>query len=167
MIRRSTLIAAAAGILACGALVAQADAKKQPIRMVGGANPLQPDSGTGFFSITHSTKKLEYAAGNVTDKVFGTSAVTYVLKIVPSNVSGSVGVTAKVVLYTKAGSLTGTATATINDVTSKTQTITNGKLKLTKGFGALKGDTLKATFTGTGNLTANTLEFKYRGQVIS
>jgi hypothetical protein len=168
MIRRSTLIAVAAGIVACGAMVTQADA-----RMVGRgtpepkAPPSQVDSGTAFFSITHSTKRFEYAAGNLDDGVFGTSAITYALKILPSNVSGSVRVTANVVLYTKAGSLTGTATATINDVTSKTQTITNGKLKLTKGFGALKGDKLTAKFSGTANLTANTLQFKYRGQLTS
>jgi hypothetical protein len=54
-----------------------------------------------------------------------------------------------VTVYTLKGTLTGTATATDTANPDGTQTITDGKLKLTKGTGAYKGHSLTATFTGT------------------
>jgi hypothetical protein len=162
MIRRSGLVALAATVLAFG-LITTAEG-----RPVGTSGPARSDSGIAYFSITHDAKGLEYAAGNVTDKVFGTSAITYVLKIVSSKTKGSIGVKAtKVVLYTATGSLSGTATATINNISSATQTITNGKLKLDKGAGALKGAKLTAKFSGTSDLTNNTLVFHYTGELVT
>jgi hypothetical protein len=63
---------------------------------------------------------------------------------------GVIQVTAKVVtLYTKKGSLSGTASATQTTNPDGTGTITDGKLTLDKGTGAYKGHQLVATFTGT------------------
>ena len=105
---------------------------------------------------------LEFAAGNYADKVFKTGAITYSLKLLP-NTNGTITVKVpSVVLYTSTGSLSGTATATVTIANSK-ETITNGKLNLTKGTGALKGDSFKGTFTGTGDLTKNVLVFHTKG----
>jgi hypothetical protein len=166
MIRRSAVIAAVstASLLAGGGLTAASQAK--PIRHGGRVSPptaIKTDSGTGYFSITHDAGSLEYTAGNVNDKVFGTSAITYDLKLAPGK-TGSLNIKAtKVVLYTAKGSLSGTATATINNLSATTQTITNGKLTLDKGQGALKGDNLTAKFSGTANITKNQFVFKYKG----
>jgi hypothetical protein len=157
MIRRSRWIAAAAALLSLG-LVASAQG-----RMVGAGAPPRPDSGTANFAITNTTKKLEYAAGHFTDKVLGSGAITYQLKILPG-ATGTYKVTSKkVVLYTGKGSLSGTATALVT-VTKTSETITDGKLNLTKGFGSLKGDSLKVKFTGTANLSANQYAFSYSGK---
>jgi len=159
MSKGSRLLAVAAAVLTSLALIAAADAN--PGRMVGGTGP-QSDSGTAYFAITHSKGGLEYAAGNNTDKLLGTGAATYALKLLP-NKNGSFSVTSKnVVFYTGKGSLSGTAKATV-DVTSTAETITGGKLTLTKGFGSLKGDELTAKFTGTANLKTNQFVFKYKG----
>jgi hypothetical protein len=77
--------------------------------------------------------------------------------------SGAITVTAKkVTFYNGTGSLSGTATATVN-TSGTTQTITGGKLKLTKGTGSQKGHSLTATFTGTADLAKNQYAFHYKG----
>jgi hypothetical protein len=120
------------------------------------------DPSTTYASITHTAGGIEFAAGNYADKVFKSGAITYALKLLP-NKDGTITVKVPtVVLYTGTGSLSGTATATVTIANSK-ETITNGKLNLTKGTGALKGDSFKGTFTGTGDLTANTLVFHTKG----
>jgi len=160
MSKGSRLLAGAAAVLTSFALIASAQG-----RMVGGIGP-QADSGTAYFAITHSKGGLEYAAGNNVDKLLGTGAATYALKLLPGR-NGSFRVTSKnVVFYTGKGSLSGTATATV-DVTSTKETITGGKLDLTKGLGSLKGDELTVRFTGTADLKANQFVFKYKGTLFS
>ena len=101
---------------------------------------------------------FDYTAGMGKDKVLGSFAITYKNKIVPSN--GSIKVTAKpVTLYTKTGSLTGTASTTLTIGTGGAATASNGKLKLTKGAGSLKGHSYVGTFTGTGNVTTSDFTF--------
>ncbi len=156
MSTNSRLAAAMATTLFATALVAApAGATK------GGSGATQKDSGTSYASITHTKNGLEIAAGNNYDKVLGEGAVTYQLKIVPSNGTVKVKVP-KVVLFTTTGSLTGTASATVA-VSGNTQTITNGKLNLTKGAGSLKGRHFAGTFTGTSDLSKNLITFKYKG----
>jgi hypothetical protein len=121
------------------------------------------DSGTAYFSITHTAGKTQFAAGNNTDKILGQGASTYQIGLSSGSVVGTINVTVnKVTVYTPTGSLSGKATATLTS-TATTQTITNGKLKLTKGTGSQKGHSLVATFTGSANLTANQFVFHYKG----
>jgi hypothetical protein len=156
MSKNSRLAVAMATTLAATALVvAPAGATK-----VGSGAP-KKDSGTVFASITHTKNGLDIAAGNNYDKVLGEGAVTYQLKIVSSNGTTKVKVP-KVVLFTPTGSLTGTASATVTS-TASTQTITNGKLNLTKGSGSLKGAKFAGTFTGTADLAKNLIQFHYKG----
>jgi hypothetical protein len=156
MSKNSRLAAAMATAVAATALVAApAGAAK-----VGSGAP-QKDSGTTYASITQTKNGLEIAAGNNYDKVLGEGAVTYQLKIVPTNGTFKVQVP-KVVLFTTTGSLTGTASASVT-VSGNTQTITNGKLNLTKGAGSLKGRKLSGTFTGSSDLSKNLITFKYKG----
>jgi hypothetical protein len=120
------------------------------------------DPSTTYASITHTGGGLQFAAGNYADKLFKTGAITYSLKLVP-NTNGTITVKVpSVVLYTGTGSLSGTATATVT-IQNSIETITNGKLNLTKGTGALKGDAFKGTFTGTGDLSKNLIVFHTKG----
>ncbi|MGH2869516.1 MAG: hypothetical protein ACRDNK_18375, partial [Solirubrobacteraceae bacterium] len=133
MNKSSRLAAAMATTLAATALVASAAGATK----VGAGAP-QKDSGTTYASITHTRGNLQIAAGNNYDKVLGEGTISYQLKLLPAG-NGTVKVRVpKVVLFTTTGSLTGTASATVT-ANANSQTITNGKLNLTKGTGGLKG----------------------------
>jgi hypothetical protein len=122
------------------------------------------DSGTSYVAITHQAGKIEFSAGNNVDKVLGRSAVTYALQVLPSSKAATYTVSAKqVTLYTRNGSLSGTATATLVVAGDGTATVKNGKLKLTSGAGAQAGHRLIATFHGTGNIGKGTYKFQYAG----
>jgi hypothetical protein len=156
MFTRTRLLALAAGLATMFVLIATAQGRPAPSR---------PDSGTAFVSITHTVGKIQFAAGNENDKLLGESAITYDLAL-SANSTGGIVVTSKhVVLYTKTGSLTGTASALLK-TNGNLQSVSNGKLTLTKGAGSLKGDSLKATFTGSANLTTNQIVFHYKGTLI-
>ena len=159
MFRSKRLLAGATvAALACAGLATTAGA-----RTAGGTDP--HDSGTSWFSVTHTVNGVEHAAGQASDKVFGNTAITYLLKTVPTT-PGTLAITSNsVTLYTAKGSLSGTATATLTINPSGVDTITGGKLKLAKGTGALKGDKLSATFSGTGNPTANQYQITYTGKL--
>ena len=121
------------------------------------------DSGTSYVAVTHAAGGFEYSAGNTTDKLFGETAVTYKLKATPAT-PGTLSVTANpVVLYTATGTLRGTGSATLTVVAGGAATVSNGKLNLTKGTGALKGHSLVATFTGSGSVVTGTYTFHYKG----
>ncbi len=122
------------------------------------------DSGTAYFSITHTAGKTQIAAGNDTDRILGEGASTYKIGLSPHPSTGTVTLTFnKFTLFTPTGSLSGKATATLNNNTNSMQMITNGKLTLDHGFGSQKGHSLVAKFTGTANLTANQYVFHYQG----
>ncbi len=158
------LAAIAAGLMATLALAAVAFGAL-PSRMVGSGNPIHPDSGTVRAATTHTSGQTEYVVGNVSDKVLGTAVISYAIKAT-SRANGSYHLDGtKVTAYTSTGSLTGTASATLT-ITTSSNKITNGTIKLTKGFGSLKNDTLTATFTGTDNVAANQLTLTYKGKLI-
>jgi len=163
MIRSSRLLAGAAvgaAVLASTALVATAQGSTSR----AAAAKAVADSGTLWFSVTHVTNGLDHAAGNSSDKRLGTGVVSYSIKTI-ANTTGTVTIDAKnVTMYTGTGTLSGTATATLT-ITSTGDTITNGKLKLTKGAGSLKGDSLSGTFSGSGSTTANQYEVQYTGKL--
>jgi hypothetical protein len=121
------------------------------------------DSGTAYFAITHTVGKTEYAAGQGTDKILGPAAATYKIAAGAGSAPGTVKVTVKpVTLYMSTGSLVGTSSATLTISSNGTETITNGKLKLTKGFGSQKGHSLTATYTGS-SLSATSFVIHYKG----
>lgn len=146
-------------LLAAGAVLG-ALAVVVPVASAAG----RKDSGTSYVAVTHDKGGFAYTAGNNTDKILGTSAVTYVLQILKSSKPAVYNVTVRsVFLYTRTGSLAGTATAKLTVGANGAATITNGKLRLTKGAGSQAGHSLIATFHGTGSITSRTFKFVYSG----
>ena len=122
------------------------------------------DSGTSHVGTTHSDSKFTYSAGDNADKLLGAGAVTYKLKVGSTPTAGAVALTAKPVrLFTATGSLIGTGSATLTVTGPTTATVSNGKLKLTRGTGAQKGHSFVGTFTGSGNPTTGQYVFHYKG----
>ena len=150
----ATAVALATGVAGFGAVAGATTTK---------AVKGKADSGTTYASIVHSANGYQYAAGTGTDQLLGTDAITYRIKLSPGTQPATETITASpVVLYTKTGALTGTATATLVFV-GTTEQIKDGKLKLTSGSGSLKGHSFTGTFTGTGNTTANQFVFQDKG----
>ncbi len=148
------LVAATGLVIACATIALSAGA-------AGAKTKGRPDSGTVYVSITHTAGGYEYAAGNATDKILGNAAVTYKITAGGSN-SGAINAKVSVTVFTKTGSLSGTATATLT-VSGNTETVSNGKLNLVKGAGSQKGHSFIGTFSGSGNLIANQLVFREKG----
>jgi hypothetical protein len=155
--KSTRLLAITGGALAATAVIAAGAAS------VGAKSGGRKDSGIVFFAVTHSAHGKQFAAGNSSDKLFGTGAVTYVNTIRPTT-TGTIKVTTKpVVLFYKDGTLTGAATSDLTVGQNGAATITNGKINAAHGTGAQKGHTFVGTFTGTGNATANLFTIKYKG----
>ncbi len=169
MSKRSRLLAVTASAALTATALTAIVAGPSAARMVGStgassAHVVVKIHGRAYFSITHANAGIQYAAGNIYDSVLHTGAVTYKIKLLPQ-ANGTVDVSATgVTLYTARGSLVGTATATVA-LAGTIETITDGKLKLTKGYGSLKNDSLTASFTGTGDLSANLFTYTYRGKL--
>jgi hypothetical protein len=128
---------------------------------VGAKSAGRKDSGVIYFAITHTKGGKQFAAGNATDKLFGTQAVTFVNKV--TNASGTIKITTKpVVTYYKDGTLSGAATSTLTVGQNGALTISNGKIKETTGTAGQKGHSLIGTFSGTGNANTGlyTIHFK-------
>jgi hypothetical protein len=156
MTKSTRSIVAIAGVVGVSALLASGAGAV-------GASAGKPDSGVIYFATTHSAHGITYAAGNATDSLFGTEAVTYAIRTAPTR-TGSIQVTAKpVTTWTKTGTLSGTATSTLTVAANGKATFTNGKVSETKGTGTLKGHTLTATFTGSGDTKTGTYQIKYKG----
>lgn len=121
------------------------------------------DSGTAYVSIVHSAGGKAYAAGYETDKLFGGTTVSYVIKASAGPTAGSVEIKANpVTLYTKTGELVGTGSG-VETFAATGDTVTDGKLDLTKGTGAQKGHSFVGTFTGTENAKTDVFTFTYKG----
>jgi hypothetical protein len=126
----------------------------------GAASTAKKDSGTSYAAIDRTVGKTEFVSGYTVDKLFGKIAATYVTTV-NTGTNGTTTVTGKhVTLFTSKGSLSGTATATLNLATGA---ISNGKLVLTHGTGGLKGHSFKGTFTGTSQLGKGLITFHYKG----
>jgi hypothetical protein len=160
--RRS--IAAITALLAASALIVLSAGS------VGAKSAGRVDTATAYVAITHTVgsgaNAVNYAAGNLTDKILGDGAVTYKLKVL-ANPSGTIHVNAtKVAVFTSTGSLTGTASGTLTITnTPKTgdATLSNGKVTLTHGTGAQKGHSFTGTFQGTGNVSSGIYKFTEKG----
>jgi hypothetical protein len=157
MPRYTRLLAATGGVLATAAVIAVGAGA------VGAKSSARKDSGVVFFSVTHSAGGKQFAAGNSSDKLFGTGAVTYVNKVAPTP-TGTIKVTTKpVVLFYKDGTLTGTATSELTVGQGGSATITGGKITAARGTGAQAGHSFAGTFSGTGNATTNLYKITYKG----
>lgn len=151
MTGRTRSLAVAASLAVSGLLVAGPSA-------VGARTAGRADSGTIYGATTHTSGGYTFAAGQGTDKLFGPTVITYRIKAIPTGTTGTLKLTIKPVIeYTATGSILGSATATLTLGPNGAETISNGKVSLTHGVGALRGHTIKGTFTGTGNSTANML----------
>ena len=114
-----------------------------------GASKARKTHGVAYVGVTHAEGGDGYVAGDINDKILGRGAIVYVIKVTTGQQQGTLAVTAKrVTIYTPKGSLSGTgsATQTFND--DGTADVSDGKFKLTKGTGKLKGHSLKGTFSG-------------------
>jgi hypothetical protein len=146
-------LAAASAVLAIGAATVFAKS----------ASAGKADSGVVYFATTYTANGNEYAAGNASDRLFGTGALTFVIRAFPTP-AGAIKITAKpVTSYYSNGTLTGTATATLTPGPNGSATVTGGKLTEAHGTGALKGHSFTATFQGTGSLTTGNYKITYKG----
>jgi len=124
----------------------------------------KPDSGTIHAATTYNSGGSQYAAGNVSDKMFGSGAVTYALKVsaVP-NKAGTFNLTSKpVTQWFAGGSLSGTVKATLV-VDANANATATGTVSLTKGTGTYKHHSFKGTFSGTGKVGTGVYTFHYTG----
>jgi hypothetical protein len=145
--------AVAAGVCASVAVGAGVGSAKQAPRA-------KADHGYAYFSITHSQGGYQYAAGQGGDKVLGSVAFTYRVKLAPGK-TGTIDLrVTPVTLYAWNGTLSGTATA-VEDLA--TGAITDGRISLTRGTGGERGHVFKGTFAGRADLAANQFEYTYKG----
>ena len=138
---------------------------------IGAAGGGTPTSGITYVAqAPKPSNSLVYDAGFVYDKVLGQGVVTFVTKALASP-SGAITINSKpVTVYTANGSLSGTASALLT-ITNKPApgdaTVTDGKLLLNHGTGRLAGHSLRATFSGTGNIGSSSAPdsytFRYKG----
>jgi hypothetical protein len=137
---------------------------------IGAAGGARQTSGIVYVGQAPKPSSLVYNAGFGHDKVLGQTVVTFVTKPLPRP-NGTVLVNSKpVTIYTPNGSLSGTGSGVLT-ITNKPHpgdsSVTNGKLLLNHGTGALAGHSLRATFTGTGNiggaLVPDHYTFRYKG----
>ncbi len=145
---RLTLVAGLALAIAAIALIGQA------LGATGGRS--RSLRGTASVAAVPRPGSLVYDAGFTTDNVFGQGAVTFVSKPLPGSAKGTIRVDSReVVLWTSNGALRGTGTALLT-ITNKPKpgdaTASNGKLLLNHGSGALAGHSMRATFSGNGNI---------------
>lgn len=137
---------------------------------IGASGRGTPTRGVAYVASVPKPGALVYDAGFMRDKVLGQGAVTFVTKALASP-SGGIEIKSKpVTVYTPNGSLSGTGSALLT-ITNKPRpgdtTVTNGKLLLNHGTGRLAGHSLRATFSGTGNIggtnVPNYYTFRYKG----
>jgi hypothetical protein len=137
---------------------------------IGASGGGTPTSGVAYVAQVPKPSSLVYDAGFTYDKVLGPGVVTFVTKALASP-NGAITIKSKpVTVYTPNGSLSGTASALLT-ITNKPKpgdsTVTNGTLLLIHGTGRLAGHSLRATFSGTGNIggagVPNFYTFHYTG----
>jgi hypothetical protein len=137
---------------------------------IGAAGGGTPTSGTAYVAQAPKPSSLVYDAGFIYDKVLGRGVVTFVTKALASP-TGVITIKSKpVTIYTPNGSLSGTGSGVLT-ITNKPNpgdaTVTDGKLLLNHGTGRLAGHSLRATFSGTGNIGGTNAPdyytFRYKG----
>jgi hypothetical protein len=151
------LLAGAAAVLAAIALIAVG------VSAAGAASSGRHTKGVLYTAVTRSLGGTKFLlAGNSSDKVLGSGAVTYIANL-GSGPARSITVTATVIVFTRRGSLVGktSAVATVNN--DGTVSFTKGKIDASKGQGGEAGHTFKGTFTGSGKSLTGPFVFHYAG----
>jgi hypothetical protein len=152
---RASRLAALGLAVACGASVLG----------VGGAGASgagKADSATLYVAVTHSVGSTLYAAGNSTDKLLGTGAITYKIKAGTGAKPGTIKTSGTVTTYGTGGSLSGTTSGTETTKANGT-VVETGKFDLNKGTGSSKGHTYVGTFSGTGKTAEGPFVFHVKG----
>jgi hypothetical protein len=137
---------------------------------IGASRRAVHTSGVTYVAQVPKPSSLVYDAGFAYDKVLGPGVVTFVTKALVTP-KGSIEIKSKpVTIYTKKGSLSGRASAVLtitNTPAPGDATVTDGKLLLNHGTGGLAGHSLRATFSGTGNIggpnVPDSYTFHYKG----
>jgi hypothetical protein len=112
--------------------------------------PAQKTAGVAYVGVTHVEGSDIYVSGEFKDELFGRGALVYVTQVQAGPQPASVLIQAhKVTLYTKRGSLRGTAQAVETLNPDGTGTISDGTFKLKKGTGDYKGHKFKGTLEGS------------------
>jgi hypothetical protein len=123
--------------------------------------------GISYVAVTHTivngNKATEYAAGNNSDSLLGNGTIAFAIQAPLGEPTVIHFVANPVTLYTAAGTLTGTAQATVHISVSGHVALSNGHLSLTKGTGDQVGHSIAATFTGTGKAFSARDTFQYTG----
>jgi hypothetical protein len=132
---------------------------------VGAAPAGKADSGTVYFAPTHTVGSIGVYAGDSTDKLLGSGAVVYRLRVLASTKPGTLNIVVKkVTSYFATGSLIGTATGKLTILDSKGNAkITDGILNFAKGTGAQARHTVKGKFSGKGNVNTGQYKITYTG----
>jgi hypothetical protein len=166
--RRQVRVIKARAALSVGVAIAGLGFAGSAVGASGGGTPT-----SGIVYVAQAPKpssSLVYDAGFTYDKVLGQGAVTFVTKALVSP-TGAIEIKSKpVTVYNTHGSLSGTATALLT-ITNKPSpgdgTVTGGKLLLNHGTGRYAGHSLRATFSGTGNVGGPNVPdfytFRYKG----
>ena len=137
---------------------------------IGAAGGGKPTSGIAYIGGAPKPGSLVYNSGFIYDKVLGAGVVTFVTKPLATP-SGAIEIKSNpVTIYTPNGALRGTGSGLLT-ITNKPRpgdsSVTDGKLLLNHGTGALAGHSLRGTFSGTGNIGgANVPDyytFRYKG----
>ena len=133
------------------------------VATVGATSAGKVDSGTAYVAVTHSVGSTLYAAGNTTDKLLGSGAVTYMIKAGTGTTPGTIKITAtRVTVFTATGTVYGTSVGT--ETTNSDGTVSlQGTLTLNHGTGAQKGHSFLGTFTGTGKTASGPFVFHTKG----
>ncbi len=159
MTRLTRLMAAAALLSACALLAPGPPAIAAKTKPYGAKT--KRDSGIAYLGITRiSSSAVEYAAGNDYDRVLGTGASAFVIKARIDS-TGIHVIAEPMVLYSAAGSLSGTATGKAT-VTASGETL-RGNFSLTRGRGAQRGHSFTGTFTAVSDKTFRFFTFNYKG----
>lgn len=161
MTRLTRPIAVAAGLLAASAVIAVTAAT------VGAKSNGKATSGKLYVAVTPRVKSgIEYVAGEGTDKVLGSIAVTFTIKPLSTSSGKVLAKAIKVTEWASGGTLTGTGSATLNITNAPKAgdaTATGGVVSLTKGTGTLKGHSISTKFSGSGNIVSGEYTFSYTG----
>jgi len=158
MTKLTRSLVAAVGALAALALISVG------ATAIGATSKGRPDSGVLYVAITHTVGSTEYLAGDATDKIHGSGAVTYTATVGTGSKPGTLKVTVNpVTAFFKDGSLSGKGSATLIVSNNGTVTFTNGKINETHGAGGEKGHSFVATFTGTGKSATGPFVFDFKG----
>lgn len=154
LLARPRVAAVAAVVVVGGSLLGVAGAS------AGGAG--KHDSATLYVAVTHTVGSTLYAAGNSTDKVLGTGAITYTIKAGVGSKAGTIKTSGTVVTYSAGGELSGKVSGT--ETTNTNGTVTeNGKFDFDKGTGTNKGHTYVGTYSGTGTTAEGPFVFHAKG----